>query len=415
MNACRFSPPDEWSPGTLYLREHETCQTDALSPAQAQALLTRFGRYLEIRRAWYPENAWDLSAKQFVGTVVLDDLRIIIEPKVSLQNLFFMLTYAYDLPRFRDEIAAVELGDDLFEFVVVIFLRQVEQLIQKGIYRTYRDHEENDRYLRGRLLLADHLQQNTVRLDRFYQRRSEFTADVLENHILKHTLWLLSRLDYKRPGLRLQLRRASSAFAETGSVEVLPADCDKVIYTRLNAAYYSPINLAKLLIQNLSVEGRAGAIPFAAYLFDMNRVFELFVARYLDVYFADAPTITVDIQQDIWLDEDQKEVGVPDVILRSRGRPFLVLDTKYKTFDRQPVPADRNQMLMYCTTMGLPRGVLIYADDHMVPYLGHFKGMTLIARNLALSGTLTEFDARCQQFAQDLAHTIDVESSPALL
>lgn len=217
-----------------------------------------------------------------MGLIALEDLRVIIQPKVSLRNLFFMLTYAYDLPDFRREAADLDLGDDLFEFIVLIFVRQVEQLVRRGIYRAYVTREENDPYLRGRLMLTEHLQQNAVHVQRFYERTVEFTADILENRILKYTLWLLSRMEFCQEHLRQQIRRAASAFAEVHLAPVAPADCDRVLYTRLNTAYRSRINLARLLIQHLSLEGRPGATQFASYLFDMNKVFELFVARFLE-------------------------------------------------------------------------------------------------------------------------------------
>ena len=99
---------------------------------------------------------------------------------------------------------------------MVIFLRQVEQLVQRGIYRAYITEEDNQPYLRGRLVLADHLQRNALHVQRFYQRTSEFTADVLENRILRYTLGLLSRLEYRSPtcasrsaGWRLPLPRSA--------------------------------------------------------------------------------------------------------------------------------------------------------------------------------------------------------------
>ena len=89
-------------------------------------------------------------------------------------------------------------------------------------------------------------------------------------------------------------------------------------------------------MQHLSLEGRPGSDPFAAYLFDMSQVFELFVARFLESHFAAHASIQVDIQPSIWLDEDRKRRGIPDIILRRDGRRNLVLDTKYKVFDRSP-------------------------------------------------------------------------------
>ena len=407
MNLCRFDIASDERPATLYLREYETCQSDRISDEQARSLRERFGRYVTISPAWEP-GAWEIAAKQYVGVIAMSDLRLIIEPKVSLQNLFYMLTYAYDLPDFRPEAFELEAGDDLFEFIVVIFLRQVEQLIRRGIYRAYISRDEDARFLRGRLLLTEHLQRNAVRVQRFYQRNVEFTADVLENRILKHTLWLLSRLDFSQPNLRQQVRRAASGFAEVSPVPIVPTDCDSVIYTRLNAAYRSRINLARLLMQHLSLEGQTGATQFAAYLFDMSKVFELFVARFLETHFADHPSIQVDIQQDIWLDEDQKEVGIPDIVLRRDSRRYLVLDTKYKVFGQRPEAADRNQMLVYCHTLGLRHGSLIYANDQPVNYRVPFKGVTLNAQALSLHGTLAEFRERCCHFANSFAETVSL-------
>ena len=399
MTACRVDVADGERPATVYLREYEKCECDLLTLEHANLLREQFGNYITVSRSWTP-NTLQLEAKQFVGTIVLGDLRIVVEPKVGLDNLFYMLTYAYDLAEFRNEITTLDIGDDIFECIVVIFLRQVERLVRRGIYRTYIEQQDNHPFLRGRLLIADHLQQNAVHPQRFYQRTNEFTADVLENRILKNTMALLSRLDYTRPNLRQQVRRTTSAFSEVSLVPVVPSDCDHIIFTRLNAAYRTPVNLARLLLQHLSLEGYAGETPFASYLFDMNKVFELFVARYLQSHFARHPAISVDIQQDIWLDDDQKESAVPDLVLRNNGRRYLVLDTKYKHFNAQPLPGDRYQMLVYCQTLQLDHGILIYAEDGPVHYRRRFQAATLSALSLPLSGTLTEFRERCLRFAE---------------
>ena len=166
MSDCRFMAANAEGPATIYLREYEKCQCNNLSVEQATALSERFARQLTMGWNWQLQT-WELSAKQYVGIIVLDDLRIHIEPKVNLQNLFYMLTYAYDLADFRREAVALASSENIFEFIVVIFLRQVEQLVRRGIYRAYVTEEENQPYLRGRLLLADHLQRNALHMQRF--------------------------------------------------------------------------------------------------------------------------------------------------------------------------------------------------------------------------------------------------------
>src|SRR5690606_19871942 len=160
--------------------------------------------------------------------------------------------------------------------------------------------------------LQRQLHENAVHLDRFAQSLNEFTADVLENRILHYTLWQLSRLGAPLDqGVRRELRRTLSAFAHTSLTPATAANCRSVVYTRLNAAYRPTINLAQLLLQHLSLEGRGGGHSFAAYLFNMNAVFELFVARYLAEAMPELDArIEVEIQPSIWLDEAQKERGV---------------------------------------------------------------------------------------------------------
>lgn len=409
MTECRFVPATPESPDTLYLREYETCICDQLSIEQAQALQTYFSSYVGISRTL--QGQIELSARQYVGIIVLRDLRLIIEPKVSMQNLFYMLTYAHDLHGFRDEMTELVTGADLFEFIVVIFLRQVEQLIRRGVYRTYVSEEKNHTFLQGRLVIADHLRRNAVHAQRFYQRNNEFTTDVLENRILTYTLWLLSRLDFRQSALRRQVRRVLDVFGEVSLVPILPVDCDRVVYTRLNSAYRTRINLARLLLQHLSLEGQSGPTEFATYLFDMNQVFEVFVARYLAHVLENDTQLEVAIKPQIWLDENRKEKSIPDIILHRRGKPYQVLDTKYKVFKDRPAKGDLYQMVTYCHALGVPRGTLIYANDESIEYDARIRGITLGALALPLHGSLTAFETRCRQFADDFIFGIKSSSS----
>jgi 5-methylcytosine-specific restriction enzyme subunit McrC len=385
---------------TLRLGEHESLETNQITPEQAQLLAQKFGRYLTVQPTW--GGGCVLRAHQYVGVIALDGLRILIRPKVPLDNLFYMLTYAYELPQFRQEEADLAVAEDLFEFIVDIFVQQVDKLIRKGIHRAYVDREENDRFLRGRLLVAEHLRHNHIVQDQFYQQRNEYTEDVLENQILRHTLWLLSRQHYRQETLRHRVRRTHSAFATVLPVAVTPGDCDRVHYTRLNERYRSRINLARLLLQHLSLEGQEGSQRFFAFLFDMNQVFELFVAQYLKERLASHPSLSVDIQPTIWLDTHQKERGRPDLILRHNRQRILVMDTKYKKFSNAPASDDIYQMVTYCHTMMLQHSLLIYADDNPPNYRSEYRGIFLDARSLPLDGELSLLRQHSEELATHL-------------
>lgn len=291
-----------------------------------------------------------------------------------------------------------------------IFAGQVERLAQQGIFRSYVDRQENEPFLRGRLQMAQQVRRDAVDPGRFWQETADYTADVIENRILKWTLWHLSRAEYRNPRLRPRLRRALTLFSEVTLTPITATDFDRVVYNRLNRPYQSRINLARLLLQHRSVEGKEGAVAFAAYLFDMNKAFELFVAHYLAAYFAAGrgpdQAIDVAIQKEIWLDASERERVRPDIVLRRDGRPYLVLDTKHKKLQGLPDEGDRREMLEYCNTLHLRLGVLIYSDgaaqaNHYL-YSGEMV-WTLRTQVLALTGSLREFQARCQAFAERFA------------
>lgn len=390
---------------TVHLQEYEEQTVEGITPEQAQQLHVRFGKVLDVRMNWSGQIV--LKASQHVGVIVLDDLRIHIRPKVDLTNLFFMLTYAYDLPRLREEQAQLDMAEDLYEFIVAIFVQQVEGLVRQGIHQAYIDREEVDPFLRGRLMMAEHLRHNAGVHSAFYQRRNDFTPDILENRILLHTLHHLSRHSYQEATLTHRLRRTQSAFSMVQPRPIGPDDCDRVHYTRLNEVYRTPVGLAKLLLQHLSVEGTEGKHHFFAFLFDMNQLFELFVARYLERSFAQHPRYRLDIQHQIWLDADHKEKGKPDIWIEADNRPLLILDTKYKTFDGSPSESDRNQMIVYCHTQRMTHSLLIYADPAPVHYRASFHGIWLEATTLSLSGDLAQLRHRCSQFLQTITDRCD--------
>ena len=390
------------APVVLELSEYGTLTTDALTPAQRARLQSDFGHAIQVAPSWLAGHT-ELTAGDFVGVIALDGLQLHIRPKVPLSNLFYMLTYAYDLAQFRNSPTTLAESDDLFAFLVEIFVKQVDRLVRDGIARGYVASDDDPAYLRGRLRPMEHLRRSATRPGRFPQEVNEFTADLLTNRILKFTLWQLARAGAGTDTARRGLRRTLSAFSEVSLVAITPADCQRVVYTRLNEAYRTPINLARLFLQHLSLEGHAGAAPFMSYLVPMPRVFELFVGRYLQETYANHPRLSVALQETIWLDEAQWAQGRLDIMLRRDGRPWLILDTKYKRFGGKPSADDRQQMYTYCGTMGIDRALLVYADAWAGTYREVLKHaqvpVVLTAQSLALDGALGDFRARCAVWA----------------
>jgi 5-methylcytosine-specific restriction enzyme subunit McrC len=388
---------------TITLQEYKTVETDRLSPAHVTILRDHFKTYLTVQRALVG-NGYLLTASHYVGVIALDDLHIVIQPKTRVQNLFYMLTYAYDLAAFRNEETLLTVGEEIFEFIVTIFLRQIQQLIRQGLHHSYLEQEDHQPYLRGRLLLAEHLRQQSLHLSHLPQRTTDYTVDVAENRILKYTLWLLAQLIYTDATLSPRLRHTYRSFAPVTHTPVTAAACRQIHFTRLNQRYRTPLNLAALLLRHLSLEGAPGHHRFGTYLFNMNELFESYVGHYLQAHFHDHPTLDVALQDHIWLDAENQEKGIPDIIIRHAGQPTYILDTKYKAFQGAPDPHDRNQLWVYAQRLKAKAAVLIYPADHLPPYATTFEGIPLRAIPLSLTGSLEAFKAHSHHFAEQFRH-----------
>lgn len=396
-------------PELIRLSEHETRYNQLLTPVQARRLHDHFKGYLDVTRS-FDGTGYDLTAKGYVGVIVLPDLLIRIDSKVPVDNLFVMLARAYGLKvDLRPEMTALDAGDSLLEFVAGVFVGQVDVLVRQGIARGYIDREELSPYLRGRLLVAEQVRAGIVATTRFHQRANEFTADLPENRIVRATLALLLRHYYRSAGLRPLLRRTLSAFSEVTPTVVRPSDCDRIIYTRLNRRYEPAIRLARLLLQFLSPEGREGPTPFPAFLLPMHDVYEKFVANTLIEAAAGRPEWRVEPQQRIHLDKDKREPGDPDLVLYHDGRAVLVVDTKYKEFGEKPKPEDRNQMFAYCRALGVSQGMLLYPNDANVCERirliggGHDENVVnLTLRSVSLAGEPGIFGQRWEEFVDEV-------------
>ena len=137
-----------------------------------------------------------------------------------------------------------------------------------------------------------------------------------------------------------------------------------VQYTRLNSHYRPAVELARLIIDNSSLELLHGQTTGASFMLDMNRVFEQFLVVAL------REALRLSERQwgrgHLTLDEGDNIRLEPDLSWRSGGRYGFVGDAKYKRIKPDGFPnADIYQMLAYCVAAELPSGLLIYAADEL--------------------------------------------------
>jgi 5-methylcytosine-specific restriction enzyme subunit McrC len=348
----------------IRLREHEK-QTVTLAPDEVTFIRRELSSSVTI---WptYELGRYEVRTRSHVGFVILPGGRtLVIEPKVTIETLFALLAAVYDPDRefLREDPQAYTDVTALFEFVVRIFVIQVEDLIARGVLRGYRPIVDDLVAVRGRLLMAETLHRRPVLRDRHTCGYSHFTPDVDENRILRWAAFCLQPYRYREAGLAARLRRTDGALSRVMLDPEARRLFERLSFHRLNDPYRPALALARLLLDHLTFSGSAGEEPFLAYLVDMNVLFERYVGVVLRRA-ARAWDVQVLEQRPRYLDVGRQVQVKPDVILTHQDVPLLVVDAKYKL---EAAQGDIYQMLAYCHALGLQEAVLVHPAHEEAP------------------------------------------------
>ena len=341
---------------TIELVEYGDVRVD-LTAQQAARLSGADPRALTVQPTNEP-GRFSLTAQNMVGTLVFDDLRILIRPKIRLENLFLLLEVGLPPKAWRQETIDYDTSYDLLPSIVAFYARTLESTLARGLLRSYRPEEDRLVALRGRIDLVSQFQQAGLRLP-VACRYDEYTPDILENRYVKAA----AKLALRAPGIhaedRRRLIRQVAALEEVSDGPVRADDLDRLLFTRLNAHYEPALNLARLLLENLTLVDQSGNRTARSCLVDMNRLFENFVTQRLRR--ALRGRLEVRDQVPAHLGVGRQVPIQPDLVFRNRDTDVYVGDIKYKlTADARARTNDYYQLLAYTTALHLPEGVLIY-------------------------------------------------------
>lgn len=341
---------------TITLYEHERA-SHRLSEVQSRRLAS-VGRGAVTVEPEAQHGYYSITAHNKVGTLVVDDLRVLIRSKIRPENLFLLLEVGLASDAWRQEVFDYETSADLLPSLVAFYARTLETTLARGLLRSYRHTEEKLVALRGRIDMAGQFRQAGIQVPVACQF-DEYTPDITENRYLKAA----TRLALRVPGVALEdrqrLLREVVSLEDVADVHMCPDELDRIVSTRLNAHYQPALRLARLLLANLTLVDQLGKRAASSFLVDMNGLFENFVTQRLRRELRGR--LEVVSQLNTYL-ATRNQVSIrPDLLFRRQGQEVFVADIKYKLTDEARArTADYYQLLAYTTALDLPEGVLIY-------------------------------------------------------
>ena len=363
---------------TLEVFEHRKLfvnETDlGIRPHEFDALV-RFndvhgGQYFEVGHKY-------IRARNFVGYLEVGDLSIEILPKAdrdgSLQTttwrdgLLEMLRVALGLRLEHLPSADQKLTRNrLLDLIAQAYVAELDQLLREGLAKGYRTTQSNGAVFRGRLRIAEHLRENAARADRFFVEYQSFDHDIAINRVLAAALEVLARCALSSR-VACEVDGCLARFPEIESSGVTTSLLERIRLTRATQRYEKALVYARMILAEQGPQLRSGRDRVFALLFDMNALWERYVATLLRRAAPRGLQVNSQERHVFWTPQQHHARRIrPDIVVRversdGAGQALLVIDTKWKV-PRKGLPSDDDlkQMFVYNELLVGPRSILLY-------------------------------------------------------
>lgn len=321
---------------------------------------------------------------QYVGAVQIAGRTLEFLPKIEQtevevdlpavrHNLLRMLLVAYDLEGAAPGKAVLEKSSDgWLDILIRQFSRALADQLRRGMIRRYREEADDLTTVRGRLLIEEQVRRNLVHRERSACVYDEFDEDHALNQLFRVAIRQMLRIASNNT-TQQALRELLPAFEAVSEVAPTADWLDWVTLDRMSERFSLCLGMARLFLHGATSGLYAGDQNSFALLFDMNNLFERFVARTLRRRLRGSG-FEVSIQDSSHhlvrdLESHQRLFRLrPDIVVRKDGFPVCVVDTKWKRLSPEErklgiSQGDMYQMLAYAEGYATSAVLLIYPWD----------------------------------------------------
>jgi len=220
---------------------------------------------------------------------------------------------------------------DLLEIFIGIFIDEFIDLFKRKIYRTYIQQEENQQFIKGKILFAETVRRNPILKHRHYVRFDEYMVNNPLNQIFKALIFEL----LAKTTSSANKRKLVTGLSYLHEVDLIGLDSQifkKIKFDRLNADFEPLFNFAKLFFHNSQPGLSEGKEKTFSFLVPVHALFENFVAKVLGDFSSNELKYSYHQPQLHLGKENGKDVFLlkPDFTIAHKNAVLSILDTKFK-------------------------------------------------------------------------------------
>ncbi len=316
---------------------------------------------------------------QYVGVIQVGDRVIEVLPKADRREedtketkdkwqsaLLSMLRTVHNLPlTSTTESHLQKRRSTVLDFFFGLFIRDVEDLVHRGLVKRYRRTKANCTALKGRIDFPRHIQQNLIHQERVFVEHQVYHTDHLLHALLKQALSIVKDIA-QDPSISVQAKGTEWAFEHVTDRSMDAATLDRIILDRKTEPYARAVQLAIMIVQNYAPDIKGGHMPLIGLMFDMNVLFEQFVYRVLrkaqPAFSEQQLNVRGQARKKFWHNKTIR----PDLVLeynKDGEHKRVIVDTKWKVpANAKPNDADLKQMFVYNLQFDAASSVLLYPE-----------------------------------------------------
>lgn len=283
---------------------------------------------------------------------------------LKIQSFIHMLKTVRDIPNKQYSTTGLNAEkNQIIDIFIRMFIEETTLLVKRGLKADYREQQGNERFYKGKFLVAQHIKHNAAHRERFYIEYDEYSIDRPENRLIKSTIELLLKVSINTDHQK-DLYLLLAAFDNVAGSAQPELDFERVSADRTMKEYQTILEWCRIFLSGQSFTPFRGDSRAYALLFQMEKVFERYVAVLLKKLLAHA-NIRVKTQDRTYhLFQNPKKFQLkPDIVVQGPSGA-VVLDTKWKLLSSSPdygiSQADMYQAYAYGKKYGSGSVYLLY-------------------------------------------------------
>lgn len=310
-----------------------------------------------------------IKTGRYVGTVQTKDGQVIeILPKIYksgdkaeedialCRRVFLRMLSCFQQSQaktFQDASLSTKENFPILEVYISRYLSEVERLLMDGLKKNYFQVEENQKFLKGKLLISRQISRNCADKTRFAVRYSKYIENIPQNRIIVSTLYKLSKTSQSAVNVN-RCYSLLAAFSEIPPSTNVEADLlFSLRSNRLFSNYENLLHWSSQFLLNKGFTTFSGNHVNQSLLFSAEKLFESFIAHLFKKYAKDYAVSSQHSKYflvDKYGDTEHGKFRLrPDIVVESKdSKNFadydtIIIDTKWKNLDSSA--PDKNYLI----------------------------------------------------------------------